>query len=113
MSYVSTELPRDIICAVETYRLAGDPGKETYSATASGKFTGGITPLTLHKRALLGGSLSLQSMLFCDDNADINEGDKVLVTFKGVQTEYRAFHMDNFQFGGHPHKEIVLSKVES
>lgn len=113
MSYVATQVPRDIICAVTTYRLAGGSGQESYPSTAYASFSAGITPLSPHRRALMGGSLLLSQLLFCDDTAGIVEGDKVTVTYKGVTTEYRAFHVDTYQYGGHPHKEAVLSRVES
>lgn len=113
MSYVATQVPRDIICAVEVYRLAGASGKESYPASPTAKFDAGITPMSPHKRALMGGSLLLSQLLTCDDNAGISEGDKVVVNYKGVETEYRAFHVDTYPYGGHPHKEAVLSRVES
>lgn len=113
MSYVGTQLPKDILCQVSTYRLAGAAGSESYGSTATATFTGGIVPLSAKQRALLGGNPVLTMLLLCDDTANIAEGDKVVVVLKGVTTEYRVYNLDLHNYGGHPHREAVLSRVES
>ncbi len=113
MSYVSTQLPRDILCSVAVYRLAGGNGAEDYPSTPVATESGGIVPLSSKARAVLGGNPVLTMLLFVDDNANIREADKVIVTLKGVATEYRVYNKDLHNYGGHAHIECVLSRVES
>ena len=113
MSYVSTQLPRDIICQVSVFRLAGAAGAEDYPTTASYIFSGGIVPLSAKARAVLGGNPVLTKLLFVDDDANIQEGDKITVVLKGVSTNYWVYNMDLHNYGGHPHREAVLSSVET
>lgn len=113
MSYVSTQLPRDILCTVAVYRLAGAAGAEDYPSSPTATMSGGVVPLSAKARAVLGGNPVLTMLLFVDDDANIHEGDKVRVTLKGVTTEYRVYNKDLHNYGGHPHIECVLSRVES
>ena len=101
-------LPNDIRVSVDVYDAPGSTGVQDFAGSADRTIFGGMKPLTTHTRALLGGDLSLTHLLILDDEATIGEGDKVIIS----SVQYRVSQVDTHGYGGHPHKQCVLSKVE-
>ena len=101
-------LPRDILVSVDVYDAPGSTGVQDFAGSADRTLEGGMKPLTAHSRALLGGDLSLTSLLILDDDATIAEGAKLII----ATVQYRVVQVDTHDYGGHPHKQCVLSKVE-
>lgn len=105
---VSTQLPRDILVSADIYWALGTAGKQNYASSPDAQVTGGLMPMSLHKRALLGDPL-MTHVLIVDDNADVRPASKVVIG----TVSYRCAHVDTHDYGGHPHKQCILARVDT
>lgn len=112
----SSQFPADVLVVAAVYHNSATAGKQSYAGTADTTVFGGMLPLSQKARTLLGGDLSLTHLLMTDIDSDIREGDKVIITSGkpvAANTAFRVAHVDSHVYGSLPHKEAVLSQVET
>lgn len=106
-------MPQEIMRTVAIYHTPTTTGAVSYPGTADATVTGGIVPLSSQRRAVMGIDNVGTFELFVDDDVDIREGDKIVVDPSGDNVEYRVNNVDVYDFGGLPHRDCVITRVES
>lgn len=102
-------VPRAVQQTATIFHLGVANGAQDYSASADETIQCGFFPLSAHRRLTLGGDETYTNHMYVDDNADVREGDKVIIN----SVQFRAEHVDLHDYGGHPHKDVILARVKA